>query len=283
MELFKIAIPNKGSLSEGAVEILADAGYRCKRHSRELVVRDAEHEVEFIFLRPRDIAIYVGSGLIHAGITGRDLARDSGAPVQERLALGLGRSRFCYAAPRGEGLEPDTLGGKRIATSYANLVEADLQARGLQAEVVRLDGAVEISIRLGVADAIADVVESGRTLVEAGLEIIGEPLLYSEAVVIEREGAEAMEAMDLLLKRLNGILVAREYVLLEYVAPRSRLEEACKLTPGVKSPTLSPVSEADWMAVSAMVRVKGLNRIIDALSQLGAKGIIAHDIRTCRL
>jgi ATP phosphoribosyltransferase len=283
MDLFKVAIPNKGALSEGAIAILADAGYRCKRHSRELVVRDAEHGVEFIFLRPRDIAVYVGSGLIHAGITGRDLARDSGAPVEEVLSLGLGRSRFCYAAPRGKGLTPDGLGGLRIATSYPNLVRADLTRRGIEASVVRLDGAVEISIQLGVADAIADVVESGRTLVEAGLEIIGEPILESEAVVIQREGAPSLEGMDLLRQRLEGILVARSYVLLEYVAPKAALKEACAITPGVKSPTLSPVSEPDWMAVAAMVRAKGLNRIIDQLSALGAKGIIAQEIRTCRL
>ncbi|HKJ90513.1 MAG TPA: ATP phosphoribosyltransferase [Oceanipulchritudo sp.] len=283
MDLFKLAIPNKGALSEGAVKILADAGYRCRRYSRELVVRDAEHGVEFIFLRPRDIAVYVGSGLIHAGITGRDLALDSEAEVVERLPLGLGKSRFCYAVPAGSGLKRETFGGKRIATSYPNIVRADLAADGIEASVVRLDGAVEISIQLGVADAIADVVESGRTLVEAGLEITGEPVMESEAVLIQRTNDLPGEAMDLLVRRLEGILVARAYVLLEYVAPKEVLKEACAITPGVKSPTLSPVSEPDWMAVAAMVRSKGLNRIIDQLSALGAKGIIAQEIRTCRL
>ncbi len=281
--MFRIALPNKGALSEGAIQILADAGYRCKRYSRELVVRDAEHEVEFIFLRPRDIAVYVGSGLVQAGITGRDLVLDSEAPVEERLALRFGRSRFCYAAPQGSGLVPERLGGKRVATSYANLVRRDLQGRGVEAEIVRLDGAVEISIQLGVADAIADVVESGQTLVEAGLETIGEPILTSEAVLIQRAGSSQGAGMDRLVKRLEGILVAREYVLLEYVVPRAVIEAACRITPGVKSPTLSPVSEEGWVAVAAMVRTAGLNRIIDQLSELGAKGIIAQDIRTCRL
>ncbi len=281
--MLRLAIPNKGSLSEGAVKILMDAGYKCRRHSRELVVRDAVHQVEFIFLRPRDIAVYVGRGLIHAGITGRDLAMDSRARVTERMGLGLGKSRFCYAAPKEGGLSPDDLGGKRIATSYPNVVQADLEERGLQAEVVRLDGAVEISIQLGVADAIADVVESGRTLVEAGLEIIGEPILHSEAILIQRSGETASEELDLLVKRLEGILVARSYVLLEYVIPADVLGEATKLTPGVKSPTVSPVSEEGWVAVAAMVRTKGLNKIIDELSALGGKGIIAQEIRTCRL
>ncbi len=281
--MFKLAIPNKGALSEGAVKILTDAGYRCKRYSRELIVRDAEHQVEFIFLRPRDIAVYVGRGLIHAGITGRDLAQDSMATVTERLALRFGKSRFCYAAPKGKGLTPDTLGGKRIATSYPNIVRADLEQRGVEAEVVRLDGAVEISVQLGVADAIADVVESGRTLIEAGLEIIGESIMQSEAVVIYQNGAEPEEAFELLIKRLEGILVAREFVLVEYVVPMENLAAACEVTPGVKSPTVSPVSEKGWKAVAAMVRSKGLNRIIDQLSEMGAKGIIAQEIKTCRL
>lgn len=281
--MFKVAIPNKGSLSEGAVKILSDAGYRCNRHSRELVVRDAEHKVEFIFLRPRDIAVYVGTGLVHAGITGRDLAQDSEAAVEECLSLKFGRSRFCYAAPKGSGITPETLEGKRIATSYASIVRKDLEKRGVKATIVRLDGAVEISIELGVADVIADVVESGRTLVEAGLEITGDPIMKSEAVVIHRKGSSPDEDLQLLLKRLEGILVAREYVLLEYVVPRTSLDAATAITPGVKSPTVSPVSEAGWVAVAAMVKVAGLNRIIDQLSGLQAKGIIAQEIRTCRL
>ncbi|MEY3000231.1 MAG: phosphoribosyltransferase [Verrucomicrobiota bacterium] len=281
--MFKVAIPNKGALSEGAVKILTDAGYRCQRHSRELVVRDAAHEVEFIFLRPRDIAVYVGSGLIEAGLTGRDLAVDSGAAVEEVLGLGFGKSKFCYAAPSGSGLSPDGLGGKRVATSYASIVKGDLARRGQSAEVIHLDGAVEISIELGVADVIADVVESGRTLVEAGLEVIGEPILESEAVVIGRRGEAHPDGLRRLVKRLEGILVARSYVLLEYVVPKAEVERACAVTPGVKSPTLSPVSDPAWIAVAAMVRSRGLNAIIDELSDLGAQGIIAHDIRTCRL
>jgi len=281
--MLKLAIPNKGALSEGAVKILSEAGYNCRRHSRELVVRDAEHEVEFIFLRPRDIAVYVGSGLVHVGITGRDLAQDSLANVEERLGLNFGKSRFCYAAPMGSGLTPDMLAGKRIATSYPNIVRADMKSRGIEVETVRLDGAVEISIQLGVADAIADVVESGRTLIEAGLEVIGDPIMKSEAILVHRAGDEPSEGFGLLVKRLEGILVAREYVLLEYVIPTAVLAEACKITPGVKSPTVSPVSEEGWKAVAAMVRSKGLNRIIDQISDLGGKGIIAQDIHTCRL
>lgn len=284
MAMFQFAVPNKGALSEAAIEILRAAGYQCRRFSRELVVRDGEHAVEFLFLRPRDIAIYVGSGVVHAGITGRDLALDSQAEVEECLGLGLGKSRFCYAVPQAFEGGPDDFAGKRIATSYPNLVRRDLRNRGIEAEVVRLDGAVEISIQLGVADVIADVVESGRTLYEAGLKIVGEPILNSEAVVICRNGeSQRPPELSSLIQRLQGILVARDYVLLEYVVPVKSQAEACAITPGVQSPTLSPLSDPDWVAVAAMVRSRGLNKIIDELSALGAAGIIAQEIKTCRL
>jgi ATP phosphoribosyltransferase len=202
------------------------------------------------------------------------------APV---LTLGFGRSRFCYAAPKGRGMKPEKLGGLRVATSYPSIVEADLAKRGVTAKIVKLDGAVEISIQLGVADAIADVVDSGRTLEEAGLEIIADPVMFSEAVLIAAHGKENLPGLQMLVRRMQGILVAREYCLLEYVAPKARLEDACAITPGVKSPTLSPLHDPEWMAVAAMVKRKELNKVIDRLADLGAKGIIAHDINTCRL
>lgn len=281
--MLKVAIPNKGALSEGAVDILAAAGYRCRRSGRELNIIDREHETEFLYLRPRDIAVYVANGVIEAGITGRDLTADSMSNVSEVLPLGFGRSRFCYAVPAGSGMKPEDFNGLRVATSYPNIVIADLAKRGVKANIVKLDGAVEISIQLGVADAIADVVDSGRTLKEAGLEITGDPVMSSEAIFVAAPGKANNPELAMLVRRIQGILVAREYCLLEYVAPKARLEEACTITPGVKSPTLSPLHDPEWMAVAAMVKRKGLNKVIDALSEIGAKGIIAHDINTCRL
>lgn len=281
--MLKVAIPNKGALSDGTVDILATAGYRCRRSGRELSIIDREHDTEFLYLRPRDIAVYVANGVIEAGITGRDLVADSMTKVVELLPLGFGKSRFCYAVPKGSQLTPEKFGGLRVACSYPNIVVGDLAKRGVTANIVKLDGAVEISIQLGVADVIADVVDSGRTLMEAGLEIVGEPVMYSEALLIGAPGKENTPALKTLVRRMEGILVAREYCLLEYVAPKSRLEEACTITPGVKSPTLSPLHDPDWMSVAAMVRRKGLNKVIDSLGDLGAKGIIAHDIHTCRL
>jgi ATP phosphoribosyltransferase len=184
--MLRIAVPNKGALSESAAEILSEAGYRRRSDPKDLTVIDRANGVEFFFLRPKDIAIYVGSGQLDFGITGRDLAAESGAPVRERLALGFGSSSFRYAAPVGRPWTIADLAGKRIATAYPNLVRKDLAARGIEATVIRLDGAVEISVQLGVADAIADVVGSGRTLSLHDLAAFGESLCDSEAVLIER-------------------------------------------------------------------------------------------------
>jgi len=282
--MLTIALPNKGSLSDGAVRLFEDAGFHCRRYGRELALRDSENNAEFIFLRPRDIAIYVGNGTLDIGITGRDLAQDSGAPVSEMLPLKFGRSAFHYAAPVDSSLLPDDFSGLRIATSYPGLVHADLTRRRVDARVVRLDGAVEISIRLGVADVIADVVQTGRTLDQAGLKIIGEPIFKSEAVLIAQQ-PEAAERPDvkLVMDRLNGIVVAREYVMVEYDVESAHLDRACAITPGIESPTVAPLSKSDWVAVKAMARRRDVNPIMDNLAAIGAKGIIVTDIRTCRL
>ncbi len=282
--MISIAVPNKGALSEEAVNLIKQAGYKCKRSSRELVVRDTANNMEFYFLRPRDIAIYVTNGILDMGITGMDLALDSKADVEELLPLNFGNSSFYYAVKKDSGLTPDKFEGKRIATSYPNIVKNDLEIRGVEAEVIKLDGAVEISIELGVADAIADVVESGRTLVEAGLATVGDPIMQSEAVVIGRN-KELIEKKEVstFLKRLEGIVVAREYAMIEYDVKKELLEECCKITPGIEAPTISPLNEDNWVAVKSMTKKKTINEIIDQLSDLGAKGIIATEIKTCRI
>lgn len=281
--MLRVAVPNKGSLSELAGEILSEAGYRRRSDSRDLTVLDPSNNVEFFFLRPKDIAIYVGSGELDLGITGRDLALDSGAPVSERLALGFGKSTFRYAAPAGRTWTPADLAGLRIATSYPNLVRADLAARGLDATVIRLDGAVEISIQLGVADAIADVVGSGRTLRQHNLVAFGESLCDSEGILIEREGAPIDDrARNQLIARVQGVVFAQQYLMLDYDCPRSILDDAVKITPGLESPTLSPLADEAWVAVRAMVPRKVHNSVMDQLADLGAKAILASDIRSCR-
>lgn len=281
--MLRIAIPNKGSLSEGAMTLIKEAGYKCKRWSRELMVTDAENEIDFIFLRPRDIATYVSKGIIDLGITGRDLMLDSEAEARELLPLGIGKSRFRYAVPKDSGLTPEKFGGLRIAASYANLVKQDCAKRGVEADVVKLNGAVEISVQLGVADVIADVVESGRTLKEAGLEVVGDCILESEAVVITGSDRELCEDSKLFLKRLEGILVARNYKMIEYDVPKNALDKATALTPGIASPTVAPLQDPEWVAVKAMIKKKEVNAAMDGLSDLGAKGIIITDIHTCRI
>jgi ATP phosphoribosyltransferase len=279
-----IAIPNKGSLSEKAMELVQQAGYNCHRRAKELMVSDPENGVDFVFLRPRDIATYVARGVIDVGITGQDLALESQADVVELLPLGFGRSKFRYAAPKGSGLAPEKLGDKRIATSYPELVRRDMAKRGLEPEIVNLDGAVEISVKLGVADVIADVVQTGGTLVQAGLEIIGDPILQSEAVVIAKcTGKATQEEVKRFLERLQGIVLARDYIMVEYDVPEAALPQACNITPGIESPTISPLNEDGWVAVKSMAGRKDVNRIMDALAELGAKGIIITDIRTCRI
>jgi ATP phosphoribosyltransferase len=282
--MIKIALPNKGTLSEDAIRLVTEAGYKCKRTSNELILHDSANEIDFYFLRPRDIAIYIGNGFLDLGITGRDLVLDSGAEVIELLPLNFGHSSFFYAVPKGSRLTPPDFSGKRIATSYPRLVENDLKSRGISSQIVKLDGAVEISIKLGVADAIADVVQSGKTLEQAGLMTVDKPLLKSEAILIAHSEETALkEDADLLLKRLKGIIIAREYVIVEYDIPKDSLNHACQITPGIESPTISPLSNNNWVAVKAMVKKAEINSIIDRLAAVGAKAIIVTDIRTCRI
>ena len=279
--MIRIAVPNKGSLADSSIAILKEAGYRQRVDARDLVLLDPENGVEFYYLRPRDIAIYVGSGELEAGITGRDLLIDSGAPAKEVLNLGFGGSTFRFAGSSDREWKISDLAGKRIATAYPGLVANHLKDLKISAEVVRLDGAVESSVRLGVADVIADVVSTGNTLRQAGLKIFGEPILKSEAVLIKN--ASQSDGLEILMRRLQGVVTARQYVLLDYDIPRSALDRACELTPGLESPTISPLQKADWVAVRAMVPRQETNAVMDDLWTIGARGILVTDIHACRL
>jgi ATP phosphoribosyltransferase len=281
--MLRIAVPNKGSLAESSIAILKEAGYRQRTDARDLVLIDPDNAVEFYYLRPRDIAIYVGSGELEAGITGRDLLIDSAAPAEEILSLDFGGSTFRFAAPIGKEWGISDISGKRIATAYPGLVEHNLKSLGIQAQIVRLDGAVESSVRLGVADVIADVVSTGNTLRQAGLQVFGEPILTSEAIVIKRKGVEIPAGLEVLIRRLQGVVTARRYVLLDYDVQKSLVDQACAITPGLESPTISPLQKADWVAVRAMVLRKETNRVMDELWALGARGILVTDIHACRL
>ena len=280
--MLRIAVPNKGSLAEPSATMIAEAGYR-RRRDRELVLADPANDVEFFFLRPRDIAVYVGHGTVDVGITGRDLLLDSGTTAVEHRALGFARSTFRFAGPPGEVTSVEQLAGKRVATSYDVLVGNYLADRGIDATVVHLDGAVESSVQLGIADVVADVVETGSTLRAAGLEVFGEPILQSEAVLIRPATQPAADAVAVLDRRLQGVLVARQYVLMDYDVPVEHVEKAVAVTPGLESPTVSPLHDGNWRAVRAMVRRADANRVMDELYEAGARAIIVTSIHASRL
>lgn len=280
--MLRIAVPNKGSLAEPAAEMLREAGYRTRRDSKELVVNDEANGVELFYLRPRDIAVYVGSGTVDCGITGRDLLLDSGSAATEVMTLGFGGSTFRYAGRPGSVSAVADIAGRRVATSYQGLVEKHLAEHGVQAEVVRLDGAVETAITLGVADVIADVVETGATLRSQGLEVFGDPILRSEAVLIRRDGSHD-SGIEVLHRRMLGVVTARHYVMLDYDVPASLVDAACAITPGLESPTVSSLQNQDWKAVRAMVPRAVTNNVMDELYELGARAILVTDIAACRL
>ena len=281
--MLRLAVPNKGALNDDAQTMLKEAGYRQRRDAKELVVVDPENSCELFFLRPRDIAVYVGEGTLDAGITGRDMLIDSGAPAEEVMALGFGRSTFRFAAPPGAFASVEDLEGKRVATSYAGLLGRYLEEKGVKARVIKLDGAVETAIRLGVADAVADVVETGTTLRNVGLEVFGEPIVTSEAVLIKRVGAPEVNGFQQLIRRLQGVLVARDYVMMDYDIRAERIDEAIAITPGMEGPTVSPLHREGWVAVRAMVPRRGHQQIMDRLCEIGAKAILVTDIYACRL
>jgi ATP phosphoribosyltransferase len=281
--MLRIAIPNKGTLSMPAAQMLRDAGYRQRTDPKDLICRDEANNVEFFYLRPRDIATYVGSGDLDLGITGRDLLVDSGVPADELLDLGFGGATFRWAAPEGALTSADQIAGRRIATAYPGVVERYLAEKNLSAVVVRLDGAVENSVRLGVADLIADVVETGATLRQAGLVTIGEPLLRSSAILIGRDIAEPANGVAQLIRRLQGVLVARSYVMLAYDVRADLLDQATALTPGIESPTISPLHRQGWVAVQAMVPRTDAHTVMDKLYEMGARAILVTDIANCRL
>ncbi|TFC96986.1 MULTISPECIES: ATP phosphoribosyltransferase [Cryobacterium] len=279
--MLRIAVPNKGSLSETAAQMLFEAGYTGRRDPRDLVVSDPLNDVEFFYLRPRDIATYVGSGALDVGITGRDLLLDSGSTAQEIASLDFGDSTFRFAGPHGRFTDLGDLSGLRVATSYPGLVEAFLAEHDVSVTLVTLDGAVESAVQLGVADAVADVVSTGSTLRKAGLEIFGPVILQSTAVLISSENDKP--GIATLLRRLQGVLVARQYVLMDYDIPQALLDDACLLAPGIESPTVSSLHDPEWVAVRVMIPRLNTNHVMDALYELGARAILISSIHNARL
>lgn len=280
--MLRVAVPNKGILSESAISMLKEAGYATRRDPAELHIVDEVNQIEFFYLRPRDIATYVGSGSLDAGLTGLDLLLDARSNAEEVADLGFGASTFRFAAPVDSSFEKlADISGKRVATAYPNLMSDYLKGQGIEAEIVELDGAVESAIRLGVADVVADVVSTGNTLRKAGLRVFGPTILQSTARLIVSPGKA--EAAAKLLRRMEGVLVAREYVIFDYDCPKDLVERASKITPGIESPTISPLADADWVAVRALVRSEETNQTMDELYELGARAILVSAIHAARI
>lgn len=287
--MLRVALPNKGTLAEPAATMMREAGYRQRSDARDLSMIDEENGIEFFYLRPKDIATYVGSGDLNLGVTGHDLMEESGSQVQEVLKLGFGASKFRFAAPEGKDWKLEDLDGKTIATSYPRLVRSHLSGKRIAAKIIKLDGAVEISVQLGLADAIADVVSSGRTLRQHGLKVIGDPIAESEAMLIEREPRhdrvelpEVTAAKRVFTERLRGVVYARQYLMLDYDCPKTKLAAAKDITPGLQAPTVSPLTDENWVAVRSMVPKQDSNRVMDLLAELGARAILTSEIRSCR-
>ena len=280
--MLRIAVPNKGSLADTAADMLAEAGYTGRRDAKDLHVIDPQNDVEFFYLRPKDIATYVGSGALDVGITGRDLLLDARMPgAQEVESLGFGGSTFRFAGPPGRFDSVNDLEGMRVATAYPGLVDGFLDEHGVAVDLVPLDGAVESAVRLGVADAVADVVSTGTTLRQAGLEIFGPVILESDAVLIA--GPDQKDGTETLLRRLRGVMVARRFVLVDYDLPAALLDQAAAVAPGIESPTISPLRDPEWVAVRVMVARHGVNRVMDELYAIGARAILVTAIHAARL
>ena len=283
--MLKIAVPNKGMLSEPAWDLLKEAGYRLRTNARQLVVEDPNNGIQLFYLRPLDIAVYVGSGIIDLGITGRDMLLNSETDAIEQMPLGFGDSTFRFAAPNESNIMTvEDLDGKRIATSFDKVVADYMENLGLKARIVHLDGAVESSVQLGVADVIADVVSTGTTLRNAGLRIFGDPIVTSEAIVVRSPRiAENNPELVVFQRRLKGVLTAHNYVLMDYDIPVSKVGTAVAITPGFESPTVSPLHDSQWVAVRAMVPRSEVNILMDQLYEVGARAIIITGIQASRM
>jgi ATP phosphoribosyltransferase len=279
--LLRVAVPNKGILSDSAILMLKEAGYTVRRDPKDLHVVDSAHDIEFFYLRPRDIATYVGAGSLDVGFTGLDLLLDSRSKAVSVADLGFGGSTFRFAGPVGRFKELRDLAGKRVATAYPHLVEDFLKEQKISVDLVQLDGAVEVAVQLGVADAVADVVSTGNTLRQAGLEIFGPVILQSSAQLIVAPNSK--DAHEQLLRRMQGVLVAREYVIFDYDCPTNLVDKASAITPGIESPTISPLRDADWVAVRALVRASDINAKMDELYAIGARAILVSAIHAARI
>ena len=281
--LLRLGLPSKGRLAEVSAQLVAEAGLAFRRSERSLFARCRDMPVEMIFLRTDDIPVLVAEGAIDLGVTGADLVAESGATVVHRLDLGIGSCRLALCVAEDAAIDgPQGLAGARIATGFPRVTRGWLAERGVDARFVPLSGSVEVTIQLGVADAIVDLVETGSTLAANRLRVLAEIGRY-ETVLVQHPGFREAELADRIVRRLEGVVIARTYSLLEYNIPRARLPEAEAITPGFNSPTVSALEDPGWCAVRAMVRRGDVHEIMERLEAIGASAVIETRIANCRL
>ena len=267
----RIGVPSKGRLAEIAEALLKKAGLHFRRTERSLFARCRELPVDITFLRTDDIPTLCAEGAIDLGITGADLVAETGAELVTRLELGVGNCRLAVCVPESSPITASQLNGTRVATSFPHVTAEYLNLHGAEAHLVTLTGSVEIMIALGVADAIVDLVETGSTLAANQLRILDEIGRY-ETVLVQNPKAREAELADRVVRRLEGVVIARSYSLLEYNVPRKKLPEAERITPGFNSPTVSALEDPEWCAVRVMVRRGDVIRIMEHLETLGDFG-----------
>lgn len=280
---FRIGIPSKGRLAEQSEQLLNLAGFKFRRQNRSLFARVRDSEIDVTFLRADDIPVLCAEGAIDMGITGSDLVEEADVEVETLLPLGVGKCRLALCVPDNQSFaEPQQLDGKRIATSFPVVTRNYLQKFGVNAHLVKLTGSVEVMISLGVADAIVDLVETGSTLAANRLKVVADIGQY-ETVLIRNRQSGSDQLVSQIVRRLEGVVIARSYSLLEYNIPRKKLAEAEKITPGFSSPTVSALEDSQWCAVRVMVRRKEVIQVMESLEELGAAAILETEIANCRL
>jgi ATP phosphoribosyltransferase len=279
----RIGLPSKGRLSDLAIELLKEAGIRFRRQNRSLFAKVRDLPIDIIFLRTDDIPVLCAEGAIDMGITGADLVAEANVDVDTRLSLNVGKCRLAICVPDDlEFNDPHQLDGKRIATSFTNVTKNFLAEHNATAHLVPLSGSVEIMITLGIADVIVDLVESGSTLAANRLKIAYEIGQY-ETVLIQNKQQRHSEMAQRVIRRLEGVVIARGYSLLEYNIPQDNLEAALKITPGFKSPTITPLDDQQWSAVRVMVKSSDITSVMDQLEEIQASAILETPINNCRL
>lgn len=279
----RIAIQKSGRLSEKSLDIIKNCGIDFGCDSRVLRERSSNFPIEFLYVRDDDIPVYVSSGVADVGIVGRNEADESGLPLEVARDLKFAACRLSVAVPAAmeyKGLE--SLEGKKIATSYPRILSSVLEKRGVKAVPVVVSGSVEVTVQIGVADAICDLVSTGTTLKMNGL-VEAEPIYRSTAVMVTRPGfmdeeKEKAEILRRLLERMDAAMLAKNKKYVLFNLPSDRLDQAAAIIGGMKSPTVTPLMDKDWVSVQSVVSEDRFWSVFEDLRKIGAEGILVMDI-----